>query len=456
MGSSFARSVVLATVVLTLLGATGTTVRGATHGAPTAGATAITESAAAQTDGSLNRSLRQFGTAVQGTAVGDVLVGQRLNVRVAGSDGSTRTRGLLLRSDGGVSLERIGYPDPDLTAQLPESAVGSIAESGAPGIALQKGIKYGLVSISGSGGAGDLLTGLGVAGVSQESQAELAVSHVDLDGDGTTDAILEIQAIDSDGSGTFDRLVRTVVRDTDADGELDTITSETRPVDGSVTGSVTLDLDEAEGRDTVLRLTGIDTDGDGRMDRQRKVTLLDTGGDDQFDEYAESVGPIAPTTAVTGEWSPIRDGRGRVQMEVEGIDADGDERFERKVLSVALDLDGESGFESTSETTSDVVPSLRISAQFDTDGDDQPDASARLSASDSNGDGSLETSESTVVRDSDGDGEYDTVVDRSVSSRGFLSNSGDSIQFLDEPRTLTIIGVVVSVLGIVLQLLQGG
>lgn len=431
------------------------TAGGTTHSDQSHRTIIAAHSSGAQQTATLNQSLKQFGASLQAAGMGSLLAGQQINVEVTASDGSTTTRGLIFESNGDISISRTGFANPAVTTSLAEATLDSVIASGEPGFAVTKAIKYDLVTLSGSG-ADQLLTSVGIAGVKQAGQTRIAAADVDVDDDGIRDAVLEIEAIDDDADGVYDRLVRTVIRDIDNDGTLETVDSSTRQVAASVSGSVTLDLTGDDSRDTLLRLTGVDTDADGQLDHRRAVTLLDTRGDEQFDVYSETVGPITPAMSVGADWRLTQFDDAHVRLDIEGIDSNGDDRFDRKVLVVALDLDGEPGFESSSETTARINPSLRISAEFDTDGDGTSEAKANLAASDSNDDGALDSRTSTVVNDSDGDGTYDSVVARNEYQRGFISNSGESIQYLDDPQNLTIIGVLVSVLGIILQLVQGG
>lgn len=407
-------------------------------------------------DGELEESLLELATAAEASSIGNSLAGQQLTVHITMSDGSTVTRGITFDQTGDPTIHESGFADPGLTAQLTEPTLESIATSPEPIIAVEKAIKYDLIALSADSPSNQVLTTLGTQGITYGGQSSIMSASIDLDDDPHTDAILEIEGIDTNSDGEFDTLVRTVLRDTNNDGTLETITSERRPVATAVTGSVELDVSNDNVRDTLLRLTGTDTNTDGQLDRKRQITLADTHGDTQFDSFAETINTISSTRIVTGTWDLNNDGNVNARMEIEGVDTDDDTAFDRRILRIALNLDGQPGFESTSETTAQINPTLSISTEFDTNNDGTPDTKASLEASDANNDGGLDSQELAVVNDSDGDGVYDSVVHRNEFRRGFLANTGDPIRYLDDPQNLTLIGVTASILSMLFQLVQGG
>lgn len=408
-----------------------------------------------QPTGDLNESVETLANSARDSRLATALQGKRVNVQVTRPDGTVITKGIEFGPGGDVTVQRGGYQNPDLRASLAEATLESIAASPDSSKALEKAVKYDLLSISATGAGDQFITGLATTGVTLADRSRIASARIDLDDDPQTDAILEIEALRGE-NGEFDRLVRTVLRDVDDDGMMDTVRSETRPVASTVIGSVDLDLNDDGTRDTLLRLLGEDTNRDGRLDRRTKTTLVDTRGDPQFDSFSETVEPVAPTKEVVGEWDLNDDGTVSARLTLEGEDVNGDGGFDQQTLTVALNLDDQPGFESTSSTTARINPTLSIAAAFDTDGDGTPDTRATLSASDSNDDGALETESVSVVNDTDGDSVYDSVVRRDEFRRGFLSNQGEPIRYLDSPRNLTVIGVLASILSMLFQLVQGG
>lgn len=410
----------------------------------------------AQSNGDINASLEQLARAGEGSQLASVLAGKQVNVEITQPDGSTVTKGITFDSSDDITVDQTGYANPALTTSLSAETLESIAASPDSSRALEKAIKYDLVDVTATGMSESVLTSLASQGTKLGARSRIASARIDIDDDPVTDAILEIEALDTTGDGEFDRLVRTVLRDIDNDGVMDTVTSETRPVAATVTGSVDLDLNNDGTRDTLLRLTGEDTNTDGELDERTKATLTDTRGDPQFDSFSETVEPIPPASSVKGEWDLNNDGTTNARLTIAGEDLDGDGSFDQQTLTIALNLDGEPGFESTSSTTAAINPTLSIAAEFDTDGDGTPDTKAELAASDGNDDGGLDSESVSVVNDSDGDGVYDTIVQRDDFRRGFLSNQGEPIQYLDDPGNLTVIGVLASILSMLLQLIQGG
>lgn len=428
-------------------------VSGAADETPAAAGTALQET---QSTGDLNQSVQALANSTSNSRLAKALQGKQVNVQITHPDGTVVTKGITFGSGQDVTVQEGGYSQPDVRASLSETALESIVASPNTMKALEKAIKYDLVSISATGTSDQLATALATSGVSLAGRSQIAVARVDLDDDPQPDAILEIDALRSDDDDEFDRLVRTVLRDLDDDGKMDTVTSEIRPVASTVTGSVDLDLNDDGTRDTLLRLTGEDTNTDGQLDTRTKTTLVDSRGDPQFDSFTETVEPITPSTEVTGDWDLDNDGTVSSRLTLIGMDTDGDDSFDQQTLTVELNLDDEPGFESTSSTTARINPTLSIAAEFDTDDDGTPDTKASLSASDSNDDGGLDTESVSVVNDTDGNGVYDNIVRRDEFRRGFLSNQGEPIQYLDSPKNLTIIGVMVSILSMLLQLVQGG
>lgn len=450
------RPFLLTAVLLVLLSGMGGTAVAADDPLSSRSSAASSSGVTDQPDADINASLRQLASSARGSRLATVLEGKRVNVRVKRADGSTVTKGLSFEPGQGVSVEPGGFSSPDLTTGLSAATLQSIAASPDSTRALEKALKYDLVTVRATGAGDRFITSLATQGTKLGGRSRIASARVDLDEDPQTDAILEIEALRADDGREFDRLVRTVLRDVDDDGKMDTVTSETRPIASTVMGSVDLDLNDDGTRDTLLRLTGEDTNADGQLDRQIKATLVDTRGDPQFDSFAETTEPVAPSTEVTAEWDLNDDGTVNARINIRGEDTDSDAAFDRQTLTIALNLDGEPGFESTSSTTARINPRLSISAEFDTDGDGTPDTRASLTATDSNDDGGLDSESVSVVNDSDGDGVYDTVVQRDEFRRGFISNQGEPIRYLNDPGTLTVIGVLASILSMLLQLVQGG